>query len=378
MASTYTTNLRLEKQGSGDNPNTWGLVLNNAVIDLIDSAVAAYTTIDVETDGSDVNLTASNGASDQSRSATLEFAGSLGNNTNVVIPSNSKMYIINDQSVRENDPTLTIKTASGTGLTVPASMSGLIYCDSVSVYAFNGTGLGLGTAANANLVDISEVGTAVVNGVVDNSTAIVYDNPINESSWSVGDHVVGTSVVPDTFIVTVCLVDNRINVGQAQTLADDTALSIQKPVSAAEVIIASVGDIRYPRTSVSVAIIGARSFKTSIVALGPAIQAHTVVDAAVTASSDVTLDLSTNNNFLVSLESPATLTNPSNPSIGQTGHIYLIQDAVGSRTLSFGTQWNFPGGTTPTLSTSINSIDMLVYNIRASDQIDSVLLKEFS
>ena len=213
MASTYTTNLRLEKQGSGDNPNKWGLVLNNAVIDLIDSAVAAYTTIDVETDGSDVNLTASNGASDQSRSATLEFAGSLGNNTNVVIPSNSKMYIINDQSVRENDPTLTIKTASGTGLTVPASMSGLIYCDSVSVYAFNGTGLGLGTAANANLVDISEVGTAVVNGVVDNSTAIVYDNPINESSWSVGDHVVGTSVVPDTFIVTVCLVDNRINVG---------------------------------------------------------------------------------------------------------------------------------------------------------------------
>ena len=112
--------------------------------------------------------------------------------------------------------------------------------------------------------------------------------------------------------------------------------------------------------------------------MGPAIQAHTVVDAAVTASSDVTLDLSTNNNFLVSLESPATLTNPSNPSIGQTGHIYLIQDAVGSRTLSFGTQWNFPGGTTPTLSTSINSIDMLVYNIRASDQIDSVLLKEFS
>ena len=36
MASTYTTNLRLTKQGDGDNPNTWGEVLNN-VISLVDN-----------------------------------------------------------------------------------------------------------------------------------------------------------------------------------------------------------------------------------------------------------------------------------------------------------------------------------------------------
>ena len=44
MASTYTTNLRLTKQGDGDNPNTWGEVLNN-VISLVDQAVASYTTV---------------------------------------------------------------------------------------------------------------------------------------------------------------------------------------------------------------------------------------------------------------------------------------------------------------------------------------------
>ena len=31
MASTYTTNLRLTKQGDGDNPNTWGEDLNNDI-----------------------------------------------------------------------------------------------------------------------------------------------------------------------------------------------------------------------------------------------------------------------------------------------------------------------------------------------------------
>ena len=28
MASTYTTRIRLEKQGDGENPNSWGDILN--------------------------------------------------------------------------------------------------------------------------------------------------------------------------------------------------------------------------------------------------------------------------------------------------------------------------------------------------------------
>ena len=47
MASTYTTNLRLTKQGDGDNPNSWGEVLNQQVISLVDDAIAGYTTIDI-------------------------------------------------------------------------------------------------------------------------------------------------------------------------------------------------------------------------------------------------------------------------------------------------------------------------------------------
>ena len=44
MASTYTTNLRLTKQGDGENPNSWGQILNDGVISLADEAIAGYTT----------------------------------------------------------------------------------------------------------------------------------------------------------------------------------------------------------------------------------------------------------------------------------------------------------------------------------------------
>ena len=47
MASTYTSRLRLVKQGDGDNPNTWGTVLNDGMISLVDDAIAAYTTVEI-------------------------------------------------------------------------------------------------------------------------------------------------------------------------------------------------------------------------------------------------------------------------------------------------------------------------------------------
>ena len=45
MASSYTSRIRLEQQGDGENPNSWGAILNQNVISLVDDAIGAYTTI---------------------------------------------------------------------------------------------------------------------------------------------------------------------------------------------------------------------------------------------------------------------------------------------------------------------------------------------
>ena len=110
MASTYTTNLRLTKQGDGENPNSWGQILNDGVISLADSAVAGYTQVSVGSTTS-VALTQNNGSSDQSRSAFLEFTGSIGSahtSIFVLIPNNSKGYVVrNSVSYNANSNVLT-------------------------------------------------------------------------------------------------------------------------------------------------------------------------------------------------------------------------------------------------------------------------------
>ena len=93
----FTTRIRLEKQADGANPNSWGTVLNDNVIDLVDDAIAAYVTVSLSS--VDVTLTNLDGTPDQARSAFLELQGTLTNDVNVVIPQQSKGYFVRNQTV---------------------------------------------------------------------------------------------------------------------------------------------------------------------------------------------------------------------------------------------------------------------------------------
>ena len=155
MASTYTSRIRLNKQGDGDNPNSWGTVLNDGVISLVDDAIAAYTTVEIGA-AATVTLSAVDGASDVPRSAFLEVKGSVGgthNTISLIIPANSKSYVINNVVSANTTATdvVKIKTAAGGGYNIPFGAVGLVVCDSTSIWSINTKGLGLGTAASADI-----------------------------------------------------------------------------------------------------------------------------------------------------------------------------------------------------------------------------------
>lgn len=80
-----------------------------------------------------------------------------------------------------------------------------------------------------------------------------------------------------------------------------------------------------------------------------------------------TPDLSTGNNFAITLvhaSCPCTLANPTNITAGQSGLIVVNQSATGSDLISsYGSDWKFPGGTAPTLSTGVSAIDIYSYYV---------------
>jgi len=88
-----------------------------------------------------------------------------------------------------------------------------------------------------------------------------------------------------------------------------------------------------------------------------------------TDSANIAVDMSTYNNFSVTLSGNRNIDNPSGLQPGQAGVIFLVQDATGTRTLSWSSYWKFESNTAPTLSTVGNSIDMIQYVVRTSTHI---------
>ena len=99
---------------------------------------------------------------------------------------------------------------------------------------------------------------------------------------------------------------------------------------------------------------------------------------ALTDGATITPDFSASNNFSVTLGGNRTLANPTNIVAGQSGVIFVSQDGTGSRTLSYGSYWDFPGGTAPTLTTAASSIDLIAYVVRTTSSIQAVSFANFS
>ena len=97
---------------------------------------------------------------------------------------------------------------------------------------------------------------------------------------------------------------------------------------------------------------------------------------ALTSAATVAVDMSLANNFSLTLATNATLGLPTNRVAGQSGAITITQDATGSRTLAYNSFWKFAGGTDPTLTTTANANDVLVYYVNTTSFATCSLLKD--
>jgi hypothetical protein len=97
-----------------------------------------------------------------------------------------------------------------------------------------------------------------------------------------------------------------------------------------------------------------------------------------TDGATVTPDMADSNNFTLTLGGNRTLANPSNLTAGQSGSIFLVQDGTGGRTLAYGSQYDFIGGTAPTLSTGANAVDRIDYVVRTTGSIHCVFTANYS
>jgi hypothetical protein len=159
MASTFSP-LKFELIGTGEQDGTWGDTTNTNIGTAIEQAITGSG--DITFASSDVTLTLSNtNAAQVARNLRLVCVGVSGGARQLVVPAIEKQYIV------QNDlaDTVTIRTSAGTGVTVPAGKTTVVFN--------NGT-------------DVVEEITNLNSLAVANLTASVFSAPINATSINTG------------------------------------------------------------------------------------------------------------------------------------------------------------------------------------------------
>ena len=330
--ATYTTNLKLTKQGSGENDNTWGTVLNEQMISLTDQAVAGWADITVAS-GS-VTVTANNGVSAAARNAFLQLNGTLTANVSVVIPSVSKGYVIKDNTDRSSSAfTIELKTKDAAGARIPSSCTSLYITNGSSVYQ-----------ATPGVV------SAAVSGY-------------------------GTAVLP-TYEIATTLTD--------KTLASATLVnaSVSDSVFNAGIITnTSISGSTFKTGSITSSTIDATSLYVSASSTFNQRAVGAITSIAVSASGTVSLNFSTGNFFEVTLVSGANgkthFGTPDALVAGQAGLIRVIQPASSIVSCSFSDAYFFPAKTTVVPTSATSAVDIWSYYVGGDSKVYIVAALNF-
>ena len=145
MASTYSSNLKLQLMGTGDNAGAWGNVTNVNLGTALEESIVGSA--DVSFSSSDVTLSLTDdNATQPARNLRLNLTGTSGGARVLNVPAIEKLYIINNGLA----DACTVKVSGQTGVSVPAGKTMILYNNSTDV-----------VNAIDNLAGLTVVGTSM-------------------------------------------------------------------------------------------------------------------------------------------------------------------------------------------------------------------------
>jgi len=177
MASTYSTDLKLELMATGEKSGLWGDITNTNLT-ILQQAIAGYEAISIAGGAQTTALTFSNGTISNGKNAVIELTGTITGNQIVTIPDSiEKVYIINNNTTGAF--TVQLKTVSGTGPTFSATDKGIktIYSNGTDIIEVSSTTLGNITTGTITSGQITATGH-ILPGVND-----TYDLGASGNVW---------------------------------------------------------------------------------------------------------------------------------------------------------------------------------------------------
>ena len=426
MASTYVNDLRLNEMGTGDASGTWGTTTNTN-LELIAEAFG-YGTEGITTNADTHTSTIADGATDPVRAHYVKYTGTLDSACTITIAPNTvnRFHII--ENATSGSQNIIIKQGTGTTVTIPNGHNKAVYLDGAGAGAavvdaftdvnFAGTttvdditvgddivlnsdssiiSMGAGAdasfthdgttgvtiAANPITVDsggdlnldahtgifvFKDAGSEVLRftegnsgdvtiKLATNAKDLVFTDNGDATNMKILDAAAGINVPGEVQTTKIAFTDGD----DALTISDGGGVAFSAAVSLGDNNITNVGSIALDSIASDAGVGTAITFSAGNVP-------NTNTDTSNT--GDITPEMSQYTNFILTLTGNIVLQDPTDEVAGQSGIFVFKQDGTGSRTLSHADDRYFvAGGTSITLSTAANAIDIVPYFVQADGKI---------
>jgi len=205
MASTFSSDLKLELMATGENAGTWG-TKTNTNLELVQQAIAGFESISLSS-GSTTALVMSNASISTARNMVIKFATiTLSGSTTVTIPDSIEKFYIFDCRLITNPTNLTIKTASGTGFTIDASKIYAAYADGTNLNEVSLDTLG-GTIGTTSIADDAVNNDKIADDAVqsaqlaDNAVLTVHISNVNVTTAKIANNAVTADKLQRKFTI---------------------------------------------------------------------------------------------------------------------------------------------------------------------------------
>jgi hypothetical protein len=308
MASSYSADLKLELMATGEKSGLWGDITNTNLT-ILQQAIAGYEEVSIAGGVQTTPLVFSNGLVSNGKNAVIKFTGTITGNQTVTIPDTiEKTYIISNGTTGAF--TVEFKTVSGTGVTFGAT-------DKSTKTLF---------ADGTNIVDTGTVSLTGVQTLTNKTLTAPILDEINDSNGN--EEIIFTTTASAVNEITIAnaATSNSPNIS---VTGDDTNIGLSVSTKGTGLILFNDGAYN--------------------------------ADATLTDGATITWDVGSSPVAKVTLGGNRTLSAPTNSASGQFISLTVIQDATGSRLLTWNSAYEFTGDTAPTLTTTASKADVFVF-----------------
>jgi len=213
MASSYSTDLKLELMVTGENAGTWG-DKTNTNLNLVQQAIAGFEEVTLSSGGT-LALAMTNGALSNARNMVIKFAtASIASSTVCTIPDSIEKFYIFDCTGLTNPTNLTIKTASGTGFSPDRAALFAAYSDGTNLKEISLDTLG-GTIGTLQVADDAITAAKISNNAV--VTAGILQSNVTQNKMA--PNSVGTAQIIQSNITLNKMAPNSVGPAQLQSTA---------------------------------------------------------------------------------------------------------------------------------------------------------------